>query len=202
VLSIGSYTPVVHQPTRTMTNNRETSMRQIGCFAGYHDLLLPPRPQRLQPFVRKPRGGKADPRSENCESKSAGAYNPVPTLDEASWDLGAHRVYPDCCHQARRRAGAAKSSGPFARALRLREQVFEVAFPLVFDQSFGYGSGRLKVADKLRHLHCREVCGFAYESHACFLVVGQDQELVDRAYRQLASESKLPGERLLSVGQT
>lgn len=76
------------------------------------------------------------------------------------------------------------------------------ALTLVFDQSFSYGSGRLEVADKLRHLHRREVFGFAYVSHACFVVVGQDQALVDRASRQLTSESKLPGERLLRVSHT
>jgi hypothetical protein len=76
------------------------------------------------------------------------------------------------------------------------------ALNLVFDQSFSYGSGHLKVKDKLRHLHRHEVFGFAYVSHACFVVVSQDQALVDRAYRQLASESKLPGERLLRVGPT
>ena len=26
--------------------------------------------------------------------------NPVPTLDKALWDVGAHRGYPDCCRQA------------------------------------------------------------------------------------------------------
>jgi len=76
------------------------------------------------------------------------------------------------------------------------------ALTLVFDQSFSYGAGRLEVAEKLRHLHCHEVFGFAYVSHPCFLVVGQDQALVDRASRQLTSESKLPGERLLRIGHT
>ena len=76
------------------------------------------------------------------------------------------------------------------------------ALTLVFDQSFSYGAGRLEVAEKLRHLHCHEVFGFAYVSHACFLVVGQDQALVDRTSRQLTSESKLPGERLLRIGHT
>ncbi len=76
------------------------------------------------------------------------------------------------------------------------------ALTLVFDQSFSYVSGRLEVEDKLCHLHRHEVFGFAYVSHACFVVVGQDQALVDRAFQQLASASKLPVERLLRIGHT
>jgi len=74
------------------------------------------------------------------------------------------------------------------------------ALTLVFDQSVGRGSERLHAEEKLHYLRQLEVFSFAYVSHACFVVAGQDRSLVDHATRRVISESKLPNERLLHVG--
>ena len=76
------------------------------------------------------------------------------------------------------------------------------ALTIVFDQSVTRGSERLDVERKLRHLHQHEVFSFAYISHACFTVVGQDRHLVDRALERLISESRLPADRLLRLDCT
>jgi hypothetical protein len=75
------------------------------------------------------------------------------------------------------------------------------ALTLVFDQSLRRGFERPQVEEKLRYLRDHEVFGFAYVSHACFVVVGRDQDLVARASQRLISESKLPEERLLRIGR-
>jgi hypothetical protein len=45
------------------------------------------------------------------------------------------------------------------------------ALTLVFDQGLRRGFERPQVEDKLRYLRDYEVFGFAYVSHACFVVV-------------------------------
>jgi hypothetical protein len=55
---------------------------------------------------------------------------------------------------------------------------------MVFDQSLcrAVKSARLdEVTKKLRKLHERELFGFAYYSHACFLVLSKDETVVNQA---------------------
>jgi hypothetical protein len=70
---------------------------------------------------------------------------------------------------------------------------------VVFDQSVSRGSERVHLDIKLRKLHHFGLYGFAYASHACFVVVGRDRSLVERARAQVIAESKLPEHRILSV---
>jgi hypothetical protein len=71
---------------------------------------------------------------------------------------------------------------------------------VVFDQSVGRGSERLHLEGKLRDLRHHDVYGFAYVSHACFLVAGTDRALVQDARSRVISESLLPESRFLPVG--
>jgi hypothetical protein len=73
---------------------------------------------------------------------------------------------------------------------------------VVFDQSVGRGSEQLHLERKLRELRHHEVFGFAYVSHACFLVVGKDRTLVERARSRIIAESCLPASRFLPVDLT
>lgn len=70
---------------------------------------------------------------------------------------------------------------------------------VVFDQSVGRGAERLHLEGKLRELRRDKVFGFAYVSHACFLVAGMDRALVERARTRIIVESLLPEGRFLPV---
>jgi hypothetical protein len=70
---------------------------------------------------------------------------------------------------------------------------------VVFDQSVGRGSERLHLEGKLRALRHHDVFGFAYVSHACFLVVSMDREAIDRARSRVIAKSHLPDSRFLPV---
>jgi hypothetical protein len=73
---------------------------------------------------------------------------------------------------------------------------------VVFDQSVGRGSEpsrRSHLEDKLRHLRALGIRGFAYISHACFVISSRDQNLVEHARARIIAESRLPESRFLSV---
>ena len=72
---------------------------------------------------------------------------------------------------------------------------------IVFDQSVGYGMKQIRprMEKKLLQLQKRGVHGFAYLSHACFLVVGQDKELIMQAHAKVIELSRLPSDRLTKV---
>jgi hypothetical protein len=73
---------------------------------------------------------------------------------------------------------------------------------VVFDQSVGRGSERTHLEAKLQQLREQGVFGFAYASHACFVVTGRDRALIDRARARVIAESRLPESRILSVPAT
>lgn len=73
------------------------------------------------------------------------------------------------------------------------------ALTLVFDQSLARGNERKDLEKKLKDLLSHGVHGFAYVSHACFLVAGHEKERVDSAYNHIISESKLPTSRFINI---
>jgi hypothetical protein len=68
---------------------------------------------------------------------------------------------------------------------------------LVFDQSVGRGSERKHLDSKLSALATRGLCGLAYVSHACFLLVGKDASLMKRATQMVREGSRLPDNRFI-----
>ena len=70
---------------------------------------------------------------------------------------------------------------------------------LVFDQSIGRGSEEEHVKRKLHHFLEHDVFGFAYVSHACFVLASLDHSLVERARKRVLSESRLPSDRFISA---
>ncbi len=95
-------------------------------------------------------------------------------------------------------------NGRAPKYLFARELVYLAAqrpkwLTLVFDQSVRRGSERLDMEKKIRVLCQSELYGFAYISHACFLVVGKDQALVKRARSKIIKASRLPESRFLEV---
>jgi len=69
---------------------------------------------------------------------------------------------------------------------------------LVFDQALGRGEERIQLQTKLNDLAQQGVLGIAYVSHACFVLVGRNRNLVQSAFEMLKKESRLPGSRFLS----
>ncbi len=70
---------------------------------------------------------------------------------------------------------------------------------MVFDQSLPRGSERSQLDRKLRALRQDGLFGYAYVSHASFVVVGRDRSLIERSCRHVLDESRLPEGRLLQV---
>ncbi len=71
---------------------------------------------------------------------------------------------------------------------------------LVFDQSYSRGSQANNIFQKLGFFASHKVSGFAYSSHAPFLVLSADPELTRRARETLLEVSGLPATRLISLG--
>jgi hypothetical protein len=70
---------------------------------------------------------------------------------------------------------------------------------LVFDQSLARGSERKQVQAKLDHFLASGVDGFAYVSHASFLVLGKSGSLVRAAEAQVLDASRLPAARIATA---
>jgi len=70
---------------------------------------------------------------------------------------------------------------------------------LIFDQSVPRGGEFNHLGSKLQELHRRSLFGFAYASHACFILVGGNRSLVAEARERVARESGLPERRFLPV---
>ena len=83
------------------------------------------------------------------------------------------------------------------------EELLRIAQPrpnsltLVFDQSLPRGSEKYHLAHKLRRLSQRGLFGFAYCSHASFVVVGHSASPVKDALVEIIARSRLPVERFL-----
>ncbi len=69
---------------------------------------------------------------------------------------------------------------------------------LVFDQSVARGNERQQLEAKLSAFAHRGLHGLAYVSHACFLLVGSDGDLMKKAAQVLEEESRLPAGRFIA----
>lgn len=70
---------------------------------------------------------------------------------------------------------------------------------LVFDQSLEYGSAREALTVKLAALGRAGLYGTAYVSHACFIIVARESELLSHAVGALQRTTGLPPNRFLEV---
>ena len=69
---------------------------------------------------------------------------------------------------------------------------------LVFDQSFARGSEKEQLKIKLRHFREGSVHSVAYVSHACFVLLCKNEDLIEQAFEILLSESRLPRGRFVT----
>jgi hypothetical protein len=70
---------------------------------------------------------------------------------------------------------------------------------LVFDQSLARGTERTDMSAKLSAFASQGIYGFPYMSHACFVLLGTNMELVRRAFNTLQNASGLPKHRFDGV---
>ncbi len=70
---------------------------------------------------------------------------------------------------------------------------------VIFDQSVPRSKEQGHLVNKLLKLRTQDLFGFAYVSHACFVVVGRDRSLVNRARARVIAVSRLPEKRFLPV---
>lgn len=68
---------------------------------------------------------------------------------------------------------------------------------LTFDQSLARGSESRQIRVKLTHFAERGIHGFAYVSHASFMVLGQSPSVVSEARADVVRKSSLPGHRIV-----
>jgi hypothetical protein len=115
--------------------------------------------------------------------------------------LSANHLFldPDTGLRMRRTRGVRSPEFLFGDELVRLATARPKSLTMVFDQSVGRGSERLHLEGKLRELRHHDVYGFAYVSHACFLIAATDRALVDRARSHIISESLLPESRFLPV---
>jgi len=68
---------------------------------------------------------------------------------------------------------------------------------LVFDQSLPRGREPEQLAGKLAFLYNQGIASIAYVSHACFILMGTNKELVKKALELIQCESGLPTSRFV-----
>jgi hypothetical protein len=68
---------------------------------------------------------------------------------------------------------------------------------MVFDQSLARGRERTQLMNKLQYLSQHGVASFAYCSHACFILLSQNRNLLDQAHAHMIRESRLPESRFV-----
>lgn len=69
---------------------------------------------------------------------------------------------------------------------------------LTFDQSLARGSEKEQVREKLKHFGSQGLHGFAYVSHASFVVLGCAADLVKQAREHVLRQSGLPVNRVVA----
>ena len=71
---------------------------------------------------------------------------------------------------------------------------------LVFDQSINFdGDKTEQVEAKLRWFRHKRIYGFVYRSHAAFLLVSKDRDMLAYAKAVLLASSKIPNDRLIKI---
>jgi hypothetical protein len=106
---------------------------------------------------------------------------------------------PDTGLRMRTSGGADAPKFLFAAELEKLAKQRPDRLTLVFDQSVQRGSERLHLTAKLHELRERGVFGWAYVSHACFIIAGRDPDLLAHARTQVLAQSHLPYSRILSL---
>ena len=96
--------------------------------------------------------------------------------------------------------GPRRSTGfIFAKEMIDLVRVRPQALTMAFDQSLARGREREQIRSKLVHFADQGVHGFAYASHASFVVLGQSKLLIQQAHAKLLASSALPTNRIVTT---
>jgi hypothetical protein len=105
---------------------------------------------------------------------------------------------PDTGVRLKPSAGAKSAAYVFGSELEELCHANRDRLVLVFDQSVPRGGERLAMEQKLAYFRERGVFGFAYFSHACFLILSASKGVVRQARTALLATG-LPKTRLISI---
>lgn len=109
---------------------------------------------------------------------------------------------PDTGVRLHRREPKRATEFIFADEIVKIAKIKERGLVLVFDQSLARGSERDHVQAKLDHFMAQGIDGFAYISHASFLVLGRSGALVRDARNHVVAISGLPEGRIVRINDT
>lgn len=128
----------------------------------------------------------------------------TPETDRSEYFTSCHKcghllLDPDIGLRIKRTAPAQAPSYLFGAELISMVRARPNSLTLVFDQSVARGAERSQIEQKLSHLLSQGIHGLAYVSHACFVLVGLDGALIDKAYQRIRKESRLPLGRLVKL---
>jgi hypothetical protein len=107
---------------------------------------------------------------------------------------------PDTGLRFNRLGGKKAPSYLFGQELALIAGSRPSLLTLVFDQSLRRGNKPEHLEGKLRTLAAEGLHGAAYVSHACFLLVSRDADLVRKAVLAVLQQSGLPSSRFAEGG--
>lgn len=129
----------------------------------------------------------------------------TPRTDRAAYfsscrDVGNLFLDPDTGVRLEPRRGPKSVNYVFGPELVALSHARPESLLLAFDQSYSRGDQGPQIQEKLAFFASQDVYGFAYCSHAPFLVLGAKADLVARAHDKLVEVSGLPPSRLVKVG--
>ena len=128
----------------------------------------------------------------------------TPKTDRATYlapcqSVGNLFLDPDTGVRLQARDDAKSVDYVFGQELVVLSRARPMALTMVFDQSYSRGDQKSQIQEKLSSLGSQGVHGFAYCSHAPFLILSVDAKLVRRAYSSLLKASGLPSWRLITT---
>jgi len=129
----------------------------------------------------------------------------TPSTDRAAyfmpcWSAGNLFLDPDTGVRLKPRWGLKSVNYIFGPELVALSQARPASLTLVFDQSFSRGNQLPHIQEKLEFFASHGIHGFAYSSHAPFLILCSASELAVRAHGRLLEVSGLPASRLVALG--
>lgn len=150
-----------------------------------------------------------------AEAEAFSRFLGVPLISAEVLNRGADRVryFVPCCQCPSRSLFLDPDTGISVRVVKgsrapkfiAAAELIEVTtarpqgLTLVFDQSRARGREQEQIRAKLAHFADHGVHGFAYVSHASFVVLGRSADLVKEAYEETIRSSALPTRRIVML---
>jgi hypothetical protein len=129
----------------------------------------------------------------------------TPTTDRAAYFISCRSagnlfLDPNTGIRLQPRRGLKSVNYVFGSELVALSQARPTSLTLAFDQSFSRSSQMSHIQVKLEFFASHGIYGFAYSSHAPYLILSSESELAARTRRRLLEVSGLPPSRLVTLG--